>query len=182
MKSDEIIHIGTKQFSLLFSEETILKRVELIADLISSDYQDRKITVIVVLKGAFIFAADLIRKLTSPCEIYFSNASSYGNDSKSSGILSLSLPDIDYNDRDILIVEDIVDTGRTLNDLTLRIKHHNICSLKSAVLLSKPVARVFKIEPDYCCFEIPEAFVVGYGLDYAQIGRDLPCIYSEFKI
>lgn len=163
----------------LFSKEEIEKRVSELANKISQDYKDSKDLIVVgVLKGSVIFTSDLIRKLDVPCQLEFIRLSSYEG-SKSSGkvrIYDLSLPDV--KDKDIIIAEDIVDSGRTAQFLLNFFKSQGeVRSVKLATLLDKPSKRASGLEDvkaDYTCFTIDDIFILGYGLDYDQDYRDLP--------
>ena len=168
----------------LISKESIDKRIVEMAEEISANYDGKKLFVICVLKGAFIFAADLLRKLSVDVEMDFMDVSSYGKGLKSSSQMHLVLDLQDsIEGKDVLIVEDIADTGRSISFLMNQLKDRGAASLKLCVLLDKPDARVFtEITPDYCGFVIPDKFVVGYGLDFGQRYRGLPYIgYLSFE-
>ena len=130
-----------------------------------------------VLKGAVVFLADLMRAVNLPLGIDFMVVSSYGAESKSSGVVKI-VKDIDVNlaDKDVLIVEDILDSGRTLSYLTQLLKSRNPASIRVVTLLDKPARRAVALQPDYTGFEVPDEFIVGYGLDYAEHYRNLPFI------
>ena len=145
---------------------------------ISEDYKDKNLLMVSILKGSVIFMADLMREITIPCEIDFMCVSSYGNETdNSSGIVKI-IKDLDINIEgyDLLIVEDILDSGRTLNNVISLLKHRNPASIRICTLLDKPERRVVDLYADYSGAEVPDAFVVGYGLDYAQKYRNLPYI------
>ncbi|MBR4452507.1 MAG: hypoxanthine phosphoribosyltransferase [Clostridia bacterium] len=145
---------------------------------ISEDYKDKNLLMVSILKGSVIFMADLMREITIPCEIDFMCVSSYGNETEnSSGIVKI-IKDLDINIEgyDLLIVEDILDSGRTLNNVISLLKHRNPASIRICTLLDKPERRVVDLYADYSGAEVPDAFVVGYGLDYAQKYRNLPYI------
>ena len=145
---------------------------------ISEDYKDKNLLMVSILKGSVIFMADLMREITIPCEIDFMCVSSYGNETEnSSGIVKI-IKDLDINIEgyDLLIVEDILDSGRTLNNVISLLKHRNPASIRICTLLDKPERRVVDLYADYSGAEVPDAFMVGYGLDYAQKYRNLPYI------
>lgn len=152
---------------VLISRAEIAERVKELGAEISRDYHEGKLFLVTVLKGAVVFLADLIRNLQIPVEIDFIAVSSYGGSTKSSGIVRI-LKDLDYNikGRDVLVVEDIVDTGLTLQYLCEYLLRRQPQSLRVAALLDKPGRRKVEIKPDYCGFTIPDCFVVGYGLDF----------------
>jgi hypoxanthine phosphoribosyltransferase len=163
---------------ILFSRDAIQKRVRELAGQISKDYEDRELIIIGVLKGAFIFMADLIREISIPCRIDFTRLASYGDGSDSSGKVVMT-KDIETSikGRDILIVEDILDTGLTLQYLVGWLKERNPDSLKICVLLDKRKRRKVSFEADYVGFTIDDGFVVGYGLDFNEKYRFSPDIY-----
>jgi hypoxanthine phosphoribosyltransferase len=163
---------------ILFPRDAIQKRVRELAGQISKDYADRELIIIGVLKGAFIFMADLIREISIPCRIDFTRLASYGDGSDSSGKVVMT-KDIETSikGRDILIVEDILDTGLTLQYLVGWLKERNPNSLKICVLLDKRKRRKVSFEADYVGFTIDDGFVVGYGLDFNEKYRFSPDIY-----
>lgn len=168
--------------AVLLSAEDIEKRVGELADLISEDYRGRKPLLIGVLKGAVIFMSDLIRHIKIPVEIDFMAVSSYGADTASSGVVRI-LKDLEQSiqGKDVLIVEDIVDTGLTLNYLRENLISRGPASLKVVTLLDKPDRRKVAFDPDYCGFQIPDKFVIGYGLDFNEDYRQLAdlCVLEE---
>ncbi len=162
---------------ILFTEQEIANRVKEMADVINKDFENRPITLVVILKGSAIFAADLVRHLTSDIDIEFIRLSSYGNGSVSSQKVDIiGGLNFDVNGKNIIVVEDIIDTGTTLSKFKEIILSQNPESLKICSLLNKPARRVSVIEADYKGFDIENEFVVGYGLDYAQKYRNLPYI------
>jgi hypoxanthine phosphoribosyltransferase len=163
---------------ILFPYKVIQKRVKELADQISGDYTGRELIVIGILKGAFIFMADLVRAMSIPCRIDFVRVVSYGAGSESSG-KAVMTKDIEtsINGRDILIVEDIIDTGLTLKYLVEWLKERNPHSLKVCALLDKRKKRKVSFEADYVGFTIDDGFLVGYGLDFSERYRFLPEIY-----
>ncbi|MCD7855792.1 MAG: hypoxanthine phosphoribosyltransferase [Clostridiales bacterium] len=162
---------------VLISEEQIKQRVGELAEQINKDLAGKEIIILGVLKGSVFFITDLSRRLTMPAEMAFMDVSSYYDSTHSSGEIKINLDlDLIIKDKHLLIVEDIIDTGRTLHMLMERLRARKPASISLATLLNKPVAREFEITPDYVGFEIPDKFVVGYGLDYAQRYRNLPYI------
>ena len=162
---------------VLIEENSIQERVRSLGAQISRDYEGKKLRVLGVLKGSFVFMADLIRAITVPCEVEFMAVSSYRSGVKSSGVVKI-IKDIDINplDYNILIVEDILDSGLTLSYLRDLLMQRDASDIKIATLLDKPARRVADISPDYTCFEVPDEFVVGYGLDFAERYRNLPYV------
>lgn len=162
---------------VLIEENSIQERVRSLGAQISRDYDGKKLLVLGVLKGSFVFMADLIRAITVPCEVEFMAVSSYRSGVKSSGVVKI-IKDIDINplDYNILIVEDILDSGLTLSYLRDLLMQRDASDIKIATLLDKPARRVADISPDYTCFEVPDEFVVGYGLDFAERYRNLPYV------
>ncbi len=162
---------------VLFSERNIQDRIRELAFRISTDYQDKKPVFISVLKGGFVFMADLVRQIPLPLEIDFMAISSYGSGSTSSGVVKIKKDiDIDIAGRDVIIVEDIVDSGLSLQYIRDFIGRHNPASIRVCVLLDKPAAHKMEVRFDYVGFEIGTEFVVGYGLDYNEKYRNLPYI------
>ena len=162
---------------VLFSEEELKNRVAEIAAEITRDYAGKEPLLVSVLRGSFVFMADLVRQVELPLHLDFMSASSYGAGTVSSGKVNIRLDlQEDIAGRDVLLVEDILDTGNTLSKLVAELKSRNPASLKLCVLLDKPERRVRPLEADYVGFTIPDAFVVGYGLDYEQQYRNLPYV------
>ena len=166
--------------SILVSEEELDRITTRLAKEITEDYKDspRKLLILSILKGSLIFTSDLIRKIRLPMDIDFMKVSSYGSSTISSGQLkiSLDLKRDDMTDVDILVVEDIVDSGRTLCNLKLYLEEKGAGSVKICTLLDKPSRREFDLIPDYCGAAIPDKFVIGYGLDYDEQYRNLPYV------
>ena len=162
---------------VLFSEEEIAEIVKTLAARINADYGGEEIIVGVVLKGSLTFSADLIRKLDMPIRLDFIQASSYGSGSKSSGKVKIKKDlENDIRDKHLLLVEDIIYSGNTLAGLKAMLKDREPASVKICALLSKPSRREAEIEAEYIGAEIPDEFVVGYGLDYDEKYRNLPYI------
>jgi hypoxanthine phosphoribosyltransferase len=160
---------------VLLSEEQIAAKVAELGQRISADYAGRELTLVSVLKGSLPFMADLMRRITLPLRIDLMEVSSYGGTATESSGLVRILKDLSapIDDRDVLIVEDIIDTGLTLNYLIRYLKGKNPRSIKVCSLLDKPARRLVDIPIDYVGFEIPDAFVVGYGLDFGEVYRNL---------
>lgn len=165
---------------ILISEEEVQSIVTRIAGEIDRDYggDDKKLVLLCILKGSLVFMGDLMKKITVPVEIDCMKVSSYGAGTESKGQIHIALdlirPDIDKCD--ILIIEDIVDSGVTLSHLTKYLKFKGAKSVKTCTLLDKPSRRKVDFVPDYCGKEVPDEFVVGYGLDYAELYRALPFV------
>jgi hypoxanthine phosphoribosyltransferase len=162
---------------VLYSEEVIQQKVQELGKAISRDYEGRNPLVICVLKGAFIFMADLAKNITIPIELDFMAVSSYGNSTRSSGEVKI-IKDLDASveGRDVLIVEDIIDSGLTLSYLIDVLERRNALSVNVVALFDKPGRRTVDLNADYTGFIIPDAFVVGYGLDYSEKYRNLPYV------
>ena len=166
-----------QKIDVMIDEATVEARIAEIAQQLSKEYEGKTIHIIGVLKGSVFFMCELAKRLTVPVTMDFMSVSSYGDDTKSSGVVKI-VKDLDQplEGKDVLIVEDIIDSGRTLSYLIEILKKRNPASLKLCTLLDKPERRVKDVKVDYCCFNIPDEFVVGYGLDYAQRYRNLPFI------
>jgi hypoxanthine phosphoribosyltransferase len=174
----ETVTCNGDRFKLLISKERIEKRLKELGEEIDAEYAGKKPILIGVLNGSFIFLADLMRNISIPCEVDFFKLSSYGDEKVSSGnIKKLKELDAEIEGRDVIIVEDIVDTGLSMNYILHQVKNLNPASVKIATLLYKPNALKYDVTLDYIGFEIPTLFVLGYGLDYAQEGRNLAQIY-----
>ena len=162
---------------VLFSEEQLKNRVQEIARQITADYQGKEIMLISVLRGSFVFMADLCRAIDLPCTLDFMAVSSYGKGTKSSGQVQITKdPSEDITDRHIIVVEDILYSGNTLSYLLKILENRHPASIRLCTLLDKPERRVKPVQVHYSGFTIPDAFVVGYGLDYAEKYRNLPYI------
>ena len=165
------------KISVLIDEKKVDQRIEEIGKEISKAYEGKCVHMICILKGSVFFACELAKRITVPVTLDFMSVSSYGNDTKSSGVVRI-VKDLDepLEGKDVLIVEDIIDSGRTLSYLIEILKQRKPASMQLCTLLDKPERRVRDVKVDYTCFEIPDEFVVGYGLDYAQKYRNLPFI------
>lgn len=162
---------------ILISKEELQQKVKELGKMITEDYKDKDLMIVGVLKGCVIFLSDLIREIDLPLTMDFMVVSSYGSSTKSSGVVRI-IKDLekDIAGKDVLIVEDIVDTGLTLNYLVDYLKSRNANSVKICTLLEKPDRRKAQVELEYVGFRIPDEFVVGYGLDYAEVYRNLPFV------
>lgn len=162
---------------VLFTKEQLDRRVSEIAEQINRDYADKEILLVSVLRGSFIFMADLARKITRPCQIDFMSVSSYGGGTTSSGQVQITRDlSQDISGMHVLVVEDILDSGNTLSYLLRLLEQRHPASIRLCTLLDKPERRVKEVAVHYSGFTIPDAFVVGYGLDYDQKYRNLPYI------
>lgn len=163
---------------VLLEEEAVDKRIREVAEQISKDYEGKEVHMICILKGGVFFMCELAKRVTAPVTMDFMSVSSYGSGTESSGVVRI-VKDLDESleGKDLLIVEDIIDSGRTLAHLIELLKQRNPKSIRICTLLDKPERRVKKqVVVDYTCFTIPDEFVVGYGLDYDQKYRNLPFI------
>ncbi len=162
---------------VLISEEDVNKKISEVAAQISRDYEGREIHLICILKGGVFFTCELAKRITVPVSLDFMSVASYGDGTKSSGVVKV-IKDLDeaIEGKHVLVVEDIVDSGRTLSYLLENLRRRNPKSLKLCTLLDKPERRVTEVHVDYTGFEIPDEFVVGCGLDYQQRHRNLPYV------
>lgn len=174
----ETIQVKDKTFTISIPKEEIQKRVAEVATQISQDLNGKKPLFLAVLNGAFIFAADLIRGISTDCEITFVRMASYAG-TKSTGVVK-ELIGLNENleNRNIVIVEDIIDSGKTMEELLTMLKARHPASIRIAALLVKPGNLKVNLDIPYCCFKIPNDFIVGYGLDYDGEGRNLANIYT----
>jgi hypoxanthine phosphoribosyltransferase len=162
---------------ILISEKEIASEIKKTGEWINSQYSGKPLLFVSVLKGGFVFLADLIRTVSVPCEVGFMCAQSYYSGTSSSGIVNITMDlEQDVSGYHVIIVEDIIDTGRTLKDVAELIKARNPLSFKIVTLLDKPSRRIAEIDADISLFTIPDLFVVGYGLDCGEIYRNLPYI------
>ena len=165
------------KINVLISEEDVEKRIQEIGTAISKEYEGKCVHLICVLKGGVFFACELAKRITVPVTMDFMQCSSYSGDTKSSGIVRI-VKDLDENieGKEVIIIEDIIDSGRTLSHLKKLLGQRNPASLKICTLLDKPERRVVDVDVEYVGFQIEDKFVVGYGLDYDQQYRNLPYI------
>jgi hypoxanthine phosphoribosyltransferase len=172
------IKLHDKTFDTYLSEREIQEKVRKIAAELNRDYKDKRPLFIAILNGSFMFAADLFKNLTIDAEICFIKLASYSGMKSSGKVITAIGLDQELFKREVVIVEDIVDTGKTLNEFLPKLEHQQPKSLKIAALLHKPEATQFPLTIDYLGFSIPNKFVVGYGLDYDGLGRNLKEIFQ----
>lgn len=172
-----MMQVHDKIFVPFISKEEIQQRVYALGELISADYEGKKPLILGILNGSFIFAADLFRALTIDAEISFIKLASYKGTSTTGHVVTAIGLEEDLHGRHIIIVEDIIDTGKTLSSFLPEIHHRQPASVKIATFLTKPSALQYDVKADYSCFEIENKFVVGYGLDYDGLGRNIPDLY-----
>jgi hypoxanthine phosphoribosyltransferase len=173
-----MIHVHDKYFVPYLSNEKIIEKVKEVAQKISEDYKGKRPLFISILNGSFMFSADLFKFLTIEAEICFIKLASYKGTKSSGQVITAIGLDTDITGRDIIILEDIIDTGKTLNQFLPQVFNQQPSSLRIAVLLHKPEATQYPVNIDYICFSIPNKFVLGYGLDYNGLGRNLGQLYQ----
>ncbi len=174
----ENIKVRDREFTVSIPEEKIKARVAEVAAQISHDLEGKRPLFLAVLNGSFVFAADLLRGIETPCEISFVRMASYEGTSSTGAVKQLIGLKEDIKDRTVVIVEDIIDSGLTMVHLLEMLKEKQPADIKIAALLVKPGNLKVELDIPYCCFEIPNDFIVGYGLDYDGEGRNLPSIYT----
>jgi len=174
----ELIKVHDKEFKPYISAEKINDEVKRVASEINKDYKGKKPLFIAILNGSFMFAADLFKEINIEAEICFIKLASYKGIKSSGQVITAIGLDIDLVGRDIIVIEDIVDTGNTLSKFLPQLHHHHPASLKIAALLHKPDAMVHPITIDYLGFSVPNKFLLGYGLDYDGLGRNIKEIYQ----
>jgi len=172
------IQLHDKSFDTYLSEQEIQSKIKEIAEQLNHDYKNSRPLFIAILNGSFMFAADLFKHLTIDAEVCFIKLASYKGVKSSGNVITAIGLDQDVFEREVVIVEDIVDTGKTLHQFLPKLEHQQPKSLKIAALLHKPEATQFPLRIDYVGFRIPNKFVVGYGLDYDGLGRNLKEIYQ----
>ncbi|MGZ3881221.1 MAG: hypoxanthine phosphoribosyltransferase [Flavisolibacter sp.] len=172
------IQLHDKSFEIYLPEAKIQEKIKEIAVQLNNDYKNKRPLFIAILNGSFMFAADLFKYLSIDAEICFIKLASYRGMKSSGHVITAIGLDVDLYDRDVVILEDIVDTGKTLNEFLPKLDHQQPKSLKIAALLHKPDATQFNLKIDYVGFSIPNKFVVGYGLDYDGLGRNFKDIYQ----
>ncbi len=173
-----IVQLHDKKFDTYLPEKEIQEKVKYIAEQLNRDYKNKRPLFIAILNGSFMFAADLFKYLTIDAEICFIKLASYRGMKSSGHVITAIGLDVDLFDRDVVIIEDIVDTGKTLNEFLPKLDHQQPKSLRIAALLHKPDATKYPLQIDYVGFSIPNKFVVGYGLDYDGLGRNYKEIYQ----
>ncbi|EIF2085578.1 hypoxanthine phosphoribosyltransferase [Clostridium perfringens] len=171
-----------KNRNILLSEEQIKEQIAIVGKNLTEDYKDKNLYVLSLLRGSFIFAADLVRAIDTKAQIGFMTTSSYGHGEESTGIVKVvnDIPD-NIEGLDVLIVDDIIDSGITMDFVINHVKSLGAKSVKTCTLLDKPSRRKVDLKPDYCCFEIEDLFVVGYGLNYGDHYRNIPYIFNWEK-
>ncbi len=174
----ENVTVRDRKFTVSITEETIKRRVAEVAAQISKDLEGKRPLFLAVLNGSFIFAADLMRGITIPCEITFMRVSSYEGTSSTGTVQQLIGLKEEIKGRTVVIIEDIIDSGLTMKNLLETLSDKQPAEVRIASLLVKPGNLKVKLDVPYCCFEIPNDFIVGYGLDYDGEGRNLPHIYT----
>ena len=174
--------MDNKERNILLTEEQIQKQIKIVGEKIANDYKDKPIYVLSLLRGSFIFTADLVRAIDGKTQIGFMTTSSYGDEEESSGLVKVvnDIPD-NIEGLDVLIVDDIIDTGITMDFVIEHVKKLGAKTVKTCTLLDKPSRRKRDLAPDYCCFEIEDLFVVGYGLNYGKYFRNVPYIFNWEK-
>jgi hypoxanthine phosphoribosyltransferase len=172
------ITVKDKQFVPFIAEETILNKVRALASKLNKDYQDKKPLFIAVLNGSFMFASDLFKELSVEPEICFIKLASYKGTQSTGHVITAIGLDIDITGRHVIVLEDVIDTGKTLHSFLPQLKNQRPASLKVAVFLHKPDSQVYPVPIDYSCITISNKFVVGYGLDYDGLGRNIREIYQ----
>lgn len=171
------VTIDDKRFELFIDSATIAKKISETGKLIAEEYRDKKPVFLCVLNGSYVFAADLLRAANIPAEISFIKLSSYTGTRSTGEVSTLIGLNGDLKGRNVIILEDIIDTGKTIHELLPLVEQQSPASIKLVTFLSKPEARTHEVKIDYYCFEIPDRFVIGYGLDCDGLGRNLPDIY-----
>ena len=174
----QVIRVHDKSFEPFLSEEEIARKIREVAGQLNQDYSGKRPVFIAILNGAFMFASDLFKHLSIDAEICFIKLASYKGTRSTGHIVTAIGLDLDLFGRDVVIIEDIVDTGKTLHHFLPQLHHQQPSSLKIVALLHKPDAMVFPITIDYLGFTIPNKFVVGYGLDYDGLGRNIASLYK----
>lgn len=174
----EVITVNGDEFRVYLTHEEIQQRIRQIGLKLSKDFKDKRPIFIGILNGSYIFLADLMRYVSIPCEVDFLKLSSYGDEKVSSGqVRDLKEIDADIKGRHVILVEDIIDTGLSMNYLVSKLKRYGPATLTVVTMLLKPAATVHDVQIDHVGFRIPNLFVIGYGLDFAQEGRNLAQIY-----
>lgn len=172
------ITLFNKTFEPYLPESLIQEKIKELGELISKEYEGKKPLFVGVLNGSFMFAADLFKQITIEAEICFIKLASYKGTKSTGNVITAIGLDTDIRDRHLILLEDIIDTGKTMNEFIPQLHHQHPASIKMAVLLHKPDATIYPVQIDYCCFSIPNRFVLGYGLDYDGFGRNLKEIYQ----
>ncbi|MDB5229546.1 MAG: hypoxanthine-guanine phosphoribosyltransferase [Chitinophagaceae bacterium] len=174
----QTVSIHDKTFVPYLTEAEILGKIKELARQLDKDYKGKRPLFIAILNGSFMFSSDLFKELTIEAEICFIKLASYKGTKSTGHVITAIGLDTDITGRDVVILEDIIDTGKTINEFLPQLNNQHPATLKIAVLLHKPDASVFPVKIDYCCFSIPNKFVLGYGLDYDGLGRNLRELYQ----
>ena len=174
----ELLKVHDKHFKPYISAEQINEQVKRVAAEINKDYENKKPLFIAILNGAFMFASDLFKEITIEAEICFIKLASYKGVASTGQVVTAIGLDVDIVGREVIIIEDIIDTGKTLSHFLPQLKYHHPASLKIAALLHKPDALIYDIKINYLGFTVPNNFLVGYGLDYDGLGRNIKEIYQ----
>ncbi|SHI35168.1 hypoxanthine phosphoribosyltransferase [Clostridium cavendishii DSM 21758] len=171
--------MDNKKRNIILDEKKIQDKIKELGQIIADDYKDKNLYVLSLLRGSFIYTADLVRAIDIKAQIGFMTTSSYGNEETSSGKVKVvnDIPD-NIEGLDVLIVDDIIDSGITMDFVINHVKKLGAKSVKTCTLLDKPSRRKVDLKPDYCCFEIDDLFVVGYGLNYGDYYRNVPYIFN----
>ena len=172
------IKVLDKEFEPYLTEEIIQEKISDLANQLNKEYAGKRPLFLSILNGSFLFTADLFKQITIEAEVCFIKLASYKGTTSSGNVITAIGLDTNVSGRDIIIVEDIIDTGKTLHNFLPQLYNQQPASVKIAVLLHKPEATVYPITINYCCFAIPNKFVVGYGLDYDGLGRNLKEIFQ----
>ncbi len=172
------ITLFNKTFEPYLPESLIQEKIKELGEIISKEYEGKRPLCIGVLNGSFMFAADLFKQISIEAEICFIKLASYKGTKSTGNVITAIGLDTDIRDRHLILLEDIIDTGKTMNEFIPQLYHQQPASIKMAVLLHKPDATIYPVQIDYCCFSIPDRFVLGYGLDYDGFGRNLKEIYQ----
>jgi hypoxanthine phosphoribosyltransferase len=173
-----IIRVHDKDFEPYLAAEEITEKIRWIASKVDKDYAGKKPLFVAILNGSFMFASDLFKAITIEAEICFIKLASYKGTKSTGQVITAIGLDTDMHGRHVIILEDIVDTGKTLSEFLPQLEHQQPASLKIAALLHKPEATVYPIKVDYLGFSVPNKFLLGYGLDYDGLGRNIPSIYK----
>lgn len=177
MKINNVNEFKGKIKRVLITEEQISQKIKQTADMINKSYNGKPLLFVSILKGSFVFLADLIKKIDIPCEVAFMAAKSYYDGTSSTGEVTITMDlDKDISGYNVIIIEDIIDTGRTLKDIVNILKSRDPVSVKVITLLDKPQRRLVDFKADFSLFEIDDLFVIGYGLDFGEYYRNLPFI------
>ena len=178
MTENQLVKVHDKLFRPMISAQTIAERVEAMGQQITNDYNGKQPLLLAILNGAFVFAADLSRAVKTDMALTFVKLASYKGTATTGNVTTMLGLDFDIKDRHIIIVEDIVDTGNTLHNFLKELQKEEPASVEIAACFHKPTALQHPLSIKYLCFEIPDHFIIGYGLDYDGLGRNLPDIYE----